>query len=149
MESASQEMTRVDFYLLESTGPQSRLHFACRIAEKAYRLSNTVYAHTQSDQTARQFDDLLWQFRQGSFVPHEVITDEAAAAPVRIGTASHMLEEGDVLINLTGDAPPFAEQFTRVAEIVTGDETSKAEARERYLQYKAMGIEPTTHHIDG
>ncbi|HIE54311.1 MAG TPA: DNA polymerase III subunit chi, partial [Chromatiaceae bacterium] len=29
-------MTRVDFYILRSTGPEARLQFACRLTEKAW-----------------------------------------------------------------------------------------------------------------
>ncbi|MGD8642852.1 MAG: DNA polymerase III subunit chi, partial [Chromatiales bacterium] len=33
-------MTRVDFYLLRDSHPLARQRFACRMAEKAYRLGH-------------------------------------------------------------------------------------------------------------
>ncbi|MEZ5578324.1 MAG: DNA polymerase III subunit chi [Candidatus Competibacteraceae bacterium] len=44
---------------------------ACRLADKAYGLGHTVYLFTASEARAAALDDLLWTFRQDSFVPHE------------------------------------------------------------------------------
>lgn len=63
---------RVDFYVLAGPKPAARLRFACRLAEKAYRLDHRVHLQTGSAAEAEQLDELLWTFRQGSFVPHEL-----------------------------------------------------------------------------
>ena len=139
--------TRVDFYVLDVAGKQSQLHFACRLAEKAYGKGINIYAHTLSAGTARQFDEMLWTFRQGSFIPHEILDGEQHHAPVRIGTQDHVMDGGELLINLAGQMPEFAQQFARVAEVITGDPEAKRAGRERYKQYKALGIEPDTHVI--
>ena len=128
---------RVDFYILETPDPAGRLQFACRLTEKAYGLDNRVYAHTDSAADAQQLDDLLWSFRQESFLPH-----------VR-GSAEECDTEGDLLINLGADCPNFARGFKRVAEIVGGDEASVQAGRARFRQYRDSGIEPVTHKIKG
>jgi DNA polymerase-3 subunit chi len=141
--------TRVDFYLLSAAEPASRLHFACRLAEKAYKLKNNVYAHTTSEAEAGQLDELLWTFREGSFVPHGLLADQPdARTPVQIGTPEQATTQGELLINLSAAAPTFAANFARVAEIVDNSEASKQAARERFKQYREMGLEPTTHNID-
>jgi DNA polymerase-3 subunit chi len=139
--------TRVDFYILETTRPGGRLHFACRLTEKAYSQGNAVYAHTESEQDASRLDDLLWTFRQGSFVPHERQTGGEPAAPVSIGTPTASKRDGEVLINLCNNVPEFATGFLRIAEIVDGSESSKAAGRQRFRQYREMGLEPETHTI--
>lgn len=139
--------TRVDFYILSSSGAQGRLHFACRLAEKAYSELDSIYAHTESEVMAGQLDEMLWTFRQGSFVPHEILAGQEPRAPVRIGTPGQPQESGELLINLTGEVPAFAEQFTRIAEIVDTDADNRAASRERFRQYRALGIEPVTHTI--
>ena len=144
---SEQATTRVDFYVLEAGGADSRLYFACRLTEKAYKMNHGVYAHTLSAATASRFDDLLWNFRQGSFIPHEVLTTAAPQAPVCIGTDSQVLRSGEVLLNLADSAPEFALQFGRVAEIVTSSAADKQAARARYKHYKALGLEPETHTI--
>lgn len=139
---------RVDFYILESTAPASRLQFACRLTEKAYNLDNRVYAHLDSQADAESFDELLWTFRQGSFVPHELCASEGASgAPVSIGTGDSRAAGGDLLINLANEAPAFAGDFSRVAEIIGGDEGARQAGRARFKHYRDLGIEPETHKI--
>ncbi|MEA2080825.1 MAG: DNA polymerase III subunit chi, partial [Pseudomonadota bacterium] len=65
-------MTQVDFYLLQDDSAQNRISFACRLADKAYRLGNRVFIHTESAEQSRRLDDLLWTFQQNSFVPHAI-----------------------------------------------------------------------------
>jgi DNA polymerase-3 subunit chi len=138
---------RVDFYVLDQTGIDSRLNFACRLTEKAYKQGSQVYAHTLSQPLASRFDDMLWSFRQGSFVPHQVLDSGAPRAPVCIGTDTAMLETGEVLLNLADDAPPFAQQFQRIAEIVTADSEATAAGRRRFRHYRELGLSPETHRI--
>ena len=140
--------TRVDFYILADSGQSGRLNFACRLTEKAYGLQHRVYAHTASPQEAQAFDELLWTFSQGSFVPHALLnSDTDQRTPVMIGTAGPQ-DGADLLINLTDSAPDFAARFERVAEIVGSDENSRQAGRERYRQYRDMGLEPVTHNIN-
>ncbi len=150
-----QATTRVDFYILETAESASRLLFACRLTEKAYGMSTGVYAHTETLAEARKLDDMLWTFRQGSFVPHQLLTndtgddsDEKLRAPVSIGSGSKNEPGGDLLINLTDNLPDFANGFRRVAEIISGSDAAQEAGRERFRQYRAMGLKPETHRIN-
>ena len=142
-------MTRVDFYLLSQSGSRSRQSFACRLAEKAYRLDNTVHIHVDSQAEAKRLDDLLWTFRDGSFVPHDVVSaaDAAPLAPVTIGCADASPAPRDLLINLCDGVPDFAEAFPRVAELVTSDEDCKRESRKRFAEYRDKGHTLETHNV--
>lgn len=138
---------RVDFYILDTNGAAGWLNFVCRLTEKAYGTLEAIYAHTGSAALAQQLDEMLWTFRQGSFIPHEILSDAPPRAPVRIGTPEHSPESGDLLINLTGQVPAFAEQFDRIAEVVDADPARRAAGRELFRQYRDMGLEPVTHNI--
>ena len=139
---------RVDFYILSATSENERLKFACRLTEKAYSLDNTVYAHTASPAEAEQLDAMLWTFRDGSFVPHQLLTTDAERrAPVSVGSGNQHESTGDLLINLASAPPAFAGGFGRIAEIVAGDETSRQAGRERFKYYRDMGVTPETHQI--
>jgi len=141
---------RVDFYVLDSDEPSARLRFACRVTEKAYKLDHSVHAHAGSSAEARAFDDLLWTFRDGSFVPHELSGSGPAQppnAPVTIGCDPHRPPAGDVLLNLAESVPPFFEQFARVVEIVDGSAESRRRGRERFIVYRDHGCPPETHHV--
>jgi DNA polymerase-3 subunit chi len=142
-------MARVDFYLLQQEGVQSRQSFACRLAEKAYRLDNTVHIHAANRDDADRLNDLLWTFRDGSFVPHDVIdnSDLSKLSPVSIGCNEDSVESRDLLINLCDDIPPFAEAFPRVAELVSSDEASKQTSRKRFAAYRDKGHTLETHNV--
>jgi DNA polymerase-3 subunit chi len=140
---------RVDFYILAATDNSARLRFACRLTEKAYGLKHHVHAHTSSAAIARELDELLWTFRQGSFVPHELLQPETqeTVAPVTIGHVEQTDSSGYFLINLADEIPPFFDQFARVAEIIDSTPECRRMGRERFSFYKDNGFEPNTHNI--
>ena len=141
-------MARVDFYVLERADERSRHTLACKLAEKAYRLDNTVYIHTKSRADAQHLDELLWTFRDGSFVPHGLhggaIDD---ISPVVIGSGCNDVEARDLLINLCDEIPAFADSFPRVAELVTSDENCRLLSRKRFAEYRDMGHSIQTHKL--
>jgi DNA polymerase-3 subunit chi len=49
-----------------------------------------------------------------------------------------------VLINLADQVPDFARRFNQIIEFVPAEPTLKAQARERYKQYRQAGILPET-----
>jgi len=142
-------MARVDFYILSQEGPKSRQAFACRLAEKAYRLDNRVHIHVDSRADADRIDELLWTFRDGSFVPHQRL--EASAkdleSPVTIGCDDEPVEPSDLLINLCEGIPAFAEAFPRVAELVSSDAECKQLSRKRFADYRDKGYTLETHQL--
>ncbi|NIL93385.1 MAG: DNA polymerase III subunit chi [Woeseiaceae bacterium] len=142
-------MARIDFYILNQAGQHSRQTFACRLAEKVYRLDQRVHIHTRSRDDADRLDELLWTFRDGSFVPHERLSHSSARSesPVTIGCDDEPVEPCDLLINLCDEIPPFAESFPRVAELVTSDEDCKQMSRRRFAAYRDKGHTLETHNV--
>jgi DNA polymerase-3 subunit chi len=142
-------MARVDFYVLNQAGAQSRRSFACRLAEKAYRLDNTVHIHAGTRADAERIDELLWTFRDGSFVPHHRLSDAPGGldSPVTIGCETDSVEPCDLLINLCDEIPDFAETFPRVAELVTSDAECKQLSRKRFTEYRDKGHTLETHNV--
>jgi DNA polymerase-3 subunit chi len=53
----------------------------------------------------------------------------------------------DVLVNLDQTVPAFFGQFERVAEIVSGDDNVRNQARERYKYYRDRGYSLNSHNI--
>jgi DNA polymerase-3 subunit chi len=143
------DMARVDFYLLATAGESSRRLFACRLAEKAYRLQHTVHILAVDRHHAEQLDELLWTFRDGSFVPHEIVgtRSDAEIAPVTIGVGAAEVRPGDLLINLTDEVPQRMNSFPRIAEIVTSDEDCRQKSRKRFADYRSRGNALQTHEL--
>lgn len=141
-------MTRIDFYVSPESEEQARKQLACRLTEKAYKLGKHVYIHTESEEESQVMDDLLWSFRQGSFIPHQLSSTQASiSAPVLIGHHQEVTGDADVLINLTQSVPDFFSQFDRVAELVNEDQDVRLKARERYQYYRDRGYDLNTYKL--
>lgn len=140
-------MSRVDFYVLRDSGEIARQRFACRLAEKAYSLDNAVHIRVPDQQTADRLDELLWTFKDGSFVPHEQLAGADPRSPVTIGHGDDATRQCDLLINLTEAIPDDADAFPRVAEIVTSDEPSRVSSRTRFVAYRDGGHTLDSHNI--
>ena len=148
---------RIDFYLLAESGPGSepgsdsgaRDAAACRIAEKAWRSGHRVHLHTGSREAARRLDDLLWTWRDESFVPHAACGPDEAPGTVAVTLGWGELPgfADDVLVNLDPAVPAGFERFARVLEVVGGADSSRAAGRERFRRYRGCGCEPLTHRL--
>jgi len=142
-------MTRVDFYILGSSEPRERERFACRLADKAYRLGHSVFIHAGSQRQARLLDDLLWTFQQNSFVPHALYHEAGdEPPPVLLGHDAEPDAGLEVLINLAPEVPLFFSRFERVAELVDQDPEVRSLGRGRYSFYKERGYPLETHNLD-
>jgi DNA polymerase-3 subunit chi len=142
-------VARVDFYVLDRVDEHARLVLACKLAEKAWRMDNSIHIHTMSSADARQLDDLLWTFREGSFVPHAMAgAKEAAAITIGFGdTAESDVVEQDLLISLCDDIPVFASKFPRIAELLTADADCKSKGRKRFALYRDQGHTMETYKL--
>lgn len=147
-------MTRVDFYVLGSNGDgkRNREYMSCRLIEKAWTSGYTVFVHTDSLATAEHLDELLWTFRDDSFVPHALCLSKerpssSIESPVLVGAGEVPNGAGDVLINLTENVPLEYTQFSRVAEFVDTTESSRAASRQRFRYYRDHRCEVHTHHL--
>ncbi len=137
-------MPRVDFYVLPEKLTRNR--FACDITGTACHQGNTVYIHAASADSAVIMDDLLWTFRDISFIPHVLSGQDASADyPVIIGWKNEHAGEQQVLVNLTAEIPECAGGFARIVEIVTDNEADRQAARQRYREYRDRGYDLHDH----
>ncbi len=148
-------MTKVDFYVLEDNGPGALLRFACQLTEKVYSLGHQVHLHSANEQMARKLDQSLWTFSELAFIPHQRVDADhplpaGEPAPVTIGMMTEKMDPvhcEDVLVNLGGEIPTWFSRFSRVAEIVAGDDEQRHQARERYRFYRDRGYNLDMHTI--
>lgn len=139
-------MTRVDFYVLPGSESLQREKFACRLADKAYRLGNHVYIHTASAEQSEHLDKLLWTFQQNSFVPHCQYQDAGnVSVPVMLGHDAEPEAHTQVLINLAADVPLFFSRYERVAELIDQQAGIREQGRSRYSFYRERGYPLNTH----
>jgi DNA polymerase-3 subunit chi len=143
---------RVDFYILQDT--QSRELTACRLCEKVWQQGLSVFIQAESATHAQQLDELLWTFRDGSFLPHDLAADaQAGTGPatgvpsISIGWNSEPQQARQVLINLAPAVPSFYTRFERIAEIVNQDAAVKSAGRERFAFYRQHNCELHHHEL--
>ena len=142
-------MTRVDFYVLPEDSPEGPLPTACRLCEKAVAAGKRVHVHPAGEDLAREFDRLLWVYKQGGFIGHERlgVSAEPGLAAVLIGPGQPLPSHRDVLLNLDERVPDFVGDFERVLEIVHGDAATRALSRARFKAYRDRGLSPETHKL--
>jgi DNA polymerase-3 subunit chi len=141
-------MTHIDFYILDAPQGNAASLFACKLTEKAFRQGHQVFINTTSGTQLQQLDDMLWTFRAGSFVPHVIYGEGMSGRPpVMLGHAVEPADCHDVLVNMAADVPPWFCRFDRVAELVSGDDSQRAAARQRYRFYQDRGYTLKSHSI--
>ena len=133
----------------EAAGDDVRLRLACRVTEKAYLARQRVVVYCDDAALLPRFDEMLWTFGDGSFVPHDTLSREGAAceAPVVLTTGALPAGQADVLVNLSGSVPPFFEKFARVAEFLDARPEVRGAGRERFKTYRGRQIEPQSHKV--
>ncbi len=140
-------MSQVDFYLLNTASESQRDSFICRLVEKIYHQHHAVYIHCKDRQETHRLDELLWTFSDISFIPHNVYGEGPnAPPPIQLGFDATP-KQTDVLINLSTTIPIFYTAFRRILEIVPEDEALQAAAREHYQFYKTKNMTLNTHKI--
>ena len=143
-------MAQVDFYIVEDNTPDAWLRYACRLIEKAYIMGLHIHVHTADETMTRQMDDLLWTFRDRSFIPHQSACElnELCAVTLNHESPSDISSSNrEVLVNLCPVIPDYYQQFNRIVEIVGSDDEMKKTARERFQTYKNNGETPTHHQV--
>jgi len=154
--SPGADALRVDFYVLEEASSTGRLKLACRLAEKAYLAAQVALVWHTDPHELKEFDELLWTFMDGSFVPHDFLISGAAPGTSSIQEIPVLLSAGtppprtvDIIINLAPEVPACLGQTRRVAEIIDGDDTRRRAGRARFKAYRDLGIQPASHNVHG
>lgn len=144
-------MTRIDFYILAASEQHEADVFACKLAEKAYKKNHKILLVAKDQAHAAQIDQLLWSFRESSFVPHQQTPDAATSnqdatpiesCPIAISYAQQSdpyQQHHDVLINLSQSLLTGFSRFERCIEIVVQEPTVLDATRQNYKFYKSRG----------
>lgn len=141
-------MTRIDFYVLDSPTTDRHDRMICRIVEKAWQQGHSVYIQCQDMASVKSFDQMLWRFKDTSFVPHAVDGSDLEDSPVAIGTHADAVSNPDVLVNLAIDVPGSVSRYLRVIESAGYNATSRTAARTRYRYYQDRGFPLNTHKLN-
>jgi DNA polymerase III subunit chi len=139
---------RVDFYLLSDNQPQAHWLVACRLLEKAYLKGHRVFVYCANQLDAELLDELLWTFKEDSFIPHNLQGEgPEPTPPIHLGYSQEPRGFNDILLNMTSSIPLFYSKFKRVIELVSNNEEEKEQSRLRYKEYRSKGCALFTHDL--
>lgn len=143
-------MPEASYYILPDDTEHKRYLFACKLVEKAYRMKQFCYIYTDGFDQSRKIDDMLWVFRAGSFIPHQLYDDKSPnfEQMVLIGSVSPPQKWRKLIVNLSSRIPEFSPVNERIVEIVNNNPQIKQAGRVRYKQYDQAGFNLSTHHIN-
>lgn len=140
--------TRADFYILQHDSLDAKWLLSCQVAEKALKNGLKTFIQTKDSADAQRLDDLLWSFKDTSFVPHSLLGDANNLAPILIGENAGS-QRFDAVINVSDTTINNATAYSRIFEIVANNESSAQFARDRFKIYRGHDFELHTHKIGG
>ena len=140
---------RVDFYLVTNDQNNARWLLACRLLEKAYIKGHRVFVLCNNQNDAELLDELLWTFKEDSFIPHNLQGEgPEPPPPIQIGFEREPRGFNDILVNLANEIPNYCSKFKRIIEIVANTENDKELSRAHYRDYRSKGCELYTHQVE-
>jgi len=148
---AAQATARVDFYLLDQSGPEAMQHYACRLSNKACGAGLRIFLLSGSPAQSVLLNEMLWTLSDANFIPHALVDSLEADDPLTricIGDQLPDAASYDMLINLQTTEQIQGQSFKRIAELVTADELNKKSARRRYASWRNNGAELNLYNIN-
>lgn len=133
------------FYVLNSTEPNEREKFLCKLLNTIWKQQRLCDVRFANQQDAQRFDLTLWDAKPQSFIHHAV--EQETQAPIQLYGEIINQACQDVLINLHPEFPEIHTQYQRTIEILDQSDYLIKMGRERWKLYKSVGIEPTVHKI--
>ena len=143
---SGRRLTRVGFYILDNTDPESRQRLALRLTEKAHSRGHRVFINCENEPQASDLDERLWTFQPASFLPHALIGDNPREQ-ICIGWGQEPDGHDDLLINLQTRVPPFFARFRRIAELVNREPARLEALRASWRHYRERGCELEEHRL--
>ncbi len=135
------------FHILAQATPAARNLHAVKLVDKAWQQGDRVCIVCDSEDHARELDDLLWNTSPEAFIPHSIVCGGGppCTEPVGILVCLPVAAEWDTVIILSETLPANADQFKRLALVAHNDVAMLDQARLHFKQLRALGIEPKVH----
>ena len=138
-------MPRADFYLIAKPRfLEEPMKLVCELACKSYDKGLWTLILARDAAQAEALDELLWSFDDDAYIPHQIASDEEdELTPVLIATPDMDVPSRALVINLRDYT--YLGACDRVLEVVPADASARGPLRERWKQYKALGLDMHKH----
>lgn len=135
-------MAKVSFYLFEKS-PERQVESTCRLCRKILRQPVRIWLHCADPDLQQQLDEHLWSFDHTGFIPHGIDQPEATVC-----ISAQLPEQADwIVFNFNDQALEQFASFSHIIEIIENNEPAKIIGREKYKQYRRLGVQPQTHKL--
>lgn len=136
-------MAKVSFYLFEKS-PERQVESTCRLCRKILRQADQRIWLFCNDQTIQQeLDEQLWTFDSSSFLAHGI---NQIDSPICI--SEHLPTDSDwIIFNFNNQSFEKFDSFSHIIEIIENNEIAKQLGREKFKQYRKLGIQPQTYKL--
>ena len=133
-------MAKVSFYLFEKS-PERQVESTCRLCRKILRQQAArIWLHCPDPELQQTLDEHLWSFDASSFIPHGINQKQASVC-----ISAELPQQSDwIVFNFNSQALEAYAKFSHIIEIIENHEEAKVLGREKFKQYRRLGIEPQT-----
>jgi DNA polymerase-3 subunit chi len=133
--------TEITFYHLTKWPLERALP---KLLERALAQNHKVVVRVPNTDRLAAFNQALWTYDPGSFLPHGVARDgNSKHQPVYLTTGSDVPNEATLLILTGGTDSDDIGRFTRCFDIFEGDERSVVNAEKRWALRSVAGYSQT------
>ncbi|AUX85600.1 DNA polymerase III subunit chi [Acinetobacter tandoii] len=132
-------MAKVSFYLFEKS-PERQVESTCRLCRKILRQPKRIWLYCPDAALQQQLDERLWSFDAASFIGHGIDQEHA-----NVCISARLPTENDwIVFNFNNQALDQFHEFSQIIEIIENNDSAKQLGREKFKQYRRLGIEPQT-----
>ncbi len=143
-------MISVDFYILPDDQSDNLQKYACKLAEAHWQSGKRVLIQTDSSGESKLLDNLLWDLRSNSFIPHGIATLEPSdqQQPVLISHQKINSQNFQSIINLSSRPADLSNNELGIEEILNQNEQRKQSGRQNYKVYRESGYTLKHHTLE-
>ena len=143
-------MISVNFYILPDDQLESLQKYTCKLAEEHWQSGNRVLIQTDSSADSQSLDNLLWNIRDESFIPHGIATLEPGdqQQPILISHQKINDQNFQLVINLSSRPADVSNDELGIKEILNQDEKRKQSGRQNYKTYRELGYTLKHHTLE-
>lgn len=105
--------------------PQEKLDRICALVQQQHEFGRRILMITPNDEASKFIDQLLWRYKEDSFIPH-TIASQASKDDIVITTLVQNLNQAHVLINLSPNVPSIFNEFEEIFELQDNTHPEKA-----------------------
>lgn len=143
---------RTDLYIVGGTSFTELAYLACKLSEKIASNRQTALFLCQDDMQMQNLDELMWSFKNESFIPHRQAPAPTESYPIVINTRKQNQDQsqGVRIDNLVCIGPEPIENepnHDRKLILVNSDQHSLNQARALFKAVKAKGQQIHSHDL--